>query len=1019
MMSFLLVGFWACDKENDKELTELLLSHDRLELSEGESATVEIKSGNGRYTINIGDKEVATASLIGSNVKIQAQHAGKTEVTVQDSDEQTVVIAVSVNARKTPPAELQLESQKLVLMAKELQGIAITSGNGEYDASSNDNNIATVAIADSQVLISGQQEGSAVITVQDVKSGSTLTVEVTVQAQPVVRLERKSLGLQENKDGKVKISGGLGPYEASSSQEEFATAEVKDGQLIIHAHKEGKSTITVDDTKTGLSAKLDVTVYGQAVVSLERTSLWLTIGDREEVSITDGEGPYEVKSGNTDAAIATLKDGKVVIEAKKEGDATIAVSDKTTGLKAELTVHVKTTTPALALSKASVQMTVGKTEKVTISAGSGTYEVKSLDQNVASVVENGGTISITGKKKGSTSVSVQDVETKDKKSIEVTVDAIAPVTVDLPNITVEVGKTQTVTISGGSGNYSVSVPNAAQASYVSINHTGSSIAITGNTKDKTVLLKVSDTETGDFCNVSVQVVPVAKEIMLSKSTVNVVVGETAEVQITQWNGWKSDPQPADGKVTAAFYFGSTPPSIRITGVSAGSSSVTIEDAAGKTKTISVTIEEPREIELSAATLSLKQDETKTVIISQWNGFKDGGITATAGKWNIAHSFDEPSQTLTITGKKVGETILSIEDAAGKTATLTISVTPVDLALATNVLTLHYGETQKVAIQSWNRGKFSNNLKLDDANCKAEMDWSNSMLPSINITGLVVGSSAVHVSDFAGKTGTINVTIEQVQIATMPTTTTTSTPIEVQVDETKEVRITRWNGKTTGDITKGDDNIDIATSYPNDEYFPTIAITGKSEGSSTVNITDAAGATHSINVTVTAQSGGSTLPGPAVGTPHPKLKANSDGTIVPKVDFDMITDANVVLPEGGRKLTYDWYQTEVTDIITVDCNRVEEIGNGVFELMTGLTTVTMRMVYTVGFRAFMGDTSLQTIECYMPGDYLSGKGAAASFDANAFHNVGHKVTIRIPQGATAAYQEWLKDVLSDVNIEERP
>ena len=79
----------------------LALSMSSVEIKVGESATVEITSGNGSYTVGSSAPSVATASLSGTTITIIGVAAGSAVVTVKDSTTgNSLDISVTVTAAK-------------------------------------------------------------------------------------------------------------------------------------------------------------------------------------------------------------------------------------------------------------------------------------------------------------------------------------------------------------------------------------------------------------------------------------------------------------------------------------------------------------------------------------------------------------------------------------------------------------------------------------------------------------------------------------------------------------------------------------------------------------------------------------------------------------------------------------------------------------------------------------------------------------------------------------------------------
>lgn len=97
LLSILLVGlfFIACDK-NDEPTPKLNFSPASIEVKEEASATVKVSGGTTPYTVKESDKEIATATVTDSEVKITGVKEGKTTIEVTDKKGVKGAIAVTV-----------------------------------------------------------------------------------------------------------------------------------------------------------------------------------------------------------------------------------------------------------------------------------------------------------------------------------------------------------------------------------------------------------------------------------------------------------------------------------------------------------------------------------------------------------------------------------------------------------------------------------------------------------------------------------------------------------------------------------------------------------------------------------------------------------------------------------------------------------------------------------------------------------------------------------------------------------
>ncbi len=168
-------------------------------------------------------------------------------------------------------------------------------------------------------------------------------------------------------------------------------------------------------------------------IQLEKTELILTVKDKAAVAITKGSGKYKVVSSAASTVVSALSaDGKKVeLEAKKEGKADVVVTDtktkKTQTLKVEVLPLVMLDIPEG--NKLEIEQFARKELK--IKTGSGSYEAKSGDENIAlaEVTHPEGkskewVVAIEGKTQGECVVTVTDKKTK--KTVEIAVTVTPP-----------------------------------------------------------------------------------------------------------------------------------------------------------------------------------------------------------------------------------------------------------------------------------------------------------------------------------------------------------------------------------------------------------------------------------------------------------------------------------------------------------------------------------------------------------------------------------------------------------------
>ena len=358
-----------------------------------------------------------------------------------------------------------------------------------YDASSSDNNIATVATTQSQVTITPKGIGSATITVtaSDSEFSATQTISVSVAAQNQAPIAIGTISARTMAVGDISeqidvssnfqdADGDTLIYTVTSSNTSVATvsASVSNAQVTITAVAAGSATITVtasDGKLTGTQViSVNVEEPNRAPVAIGTISArTLKVGDTsEQVDVSsnfqDADGDtltYAVTSNNTSVATVSVSDFQVSLTPVGSGSATITVTASDGVLTATQTISVTVTAASVGNR---VPVTVGTISAQTLSVGGSpvvvdvsgnfqdpdgdtlTYSTSSDNNSVATVSISGSQVSLipVGSGNATITVTASDGVLTATQTISVTVTAAsvgnrAPVaigTISTPTLTV-------------------------------------------------------------------------------------------------------------------------------------------------------------------------------------------------------------------------------------------------------------------------------------------------------------------------------------------------------------------------------------------------------------------------------------------------------------------------------------------------------------------------------------------------------------------------------------------------------
>ncbi|UTW67775.1 T9SS type A sorting domain-containing protein [bacterium SCSIO 12643] len=415
---------------------------------------------------------------------------------------------------------------------------------------------------------------------------------------------------------------------------------------------------------------------------------------------------------------------------------------------------------------------------------------------------NGATIaSITGIAVGTYSVTVTDANgCTDSSSINITQPTtLTAASVVDSNVTCNGFSNggSTVSATGGTTPYSYNWSNTAS--------TASITGVVANTYSVTVTDANGCTSTSS-ATITEPAALVAASVADSNATCNGLSNGGATASATGGTGAYS------------YMWNNAATTASITGVIAGTYSVTVTDANGCTDSTSVIITEP-----AALVASTVVDNNVSC-----NGLADGAATASAtgGTGTYTYTWSTGATTATVTGLAAGTYSVTIVDANGCSANTSITITePAALVVTTTVVS-------NVSCNGVCDGEISANITGGSA--PYSYIWSNGS--AVNpITNLCAGTYTVTVTDANGCTAT------STAIVTEPTVLVVSTTLDANVS---------CNGLADGAATA------IATGGTPSHTFlwntgaATASVTGLAAGTYTVTVTDNNGCTATAALVIT-------------------------------------------------------------------------------------------------------------------------------------------------------------------------
>ena len=388
---------------------------------------------------------------------------------------------------KVAPVSIKLNRETLGLGVGESYGLVktVSPSNATQTVSWSSSN-TSVATVDSNGKVTGKKAGTAFI-IAETYNGKAALCTVTVKSAPTsVKINPDKLTLGCGETYTISESTSSGSY-ANAANLRWATTDSSivsvtktagTNKAVLKANKAGTASIIIT-TYNNKIAVCNVTVK-PAPTSVKTNHASLTLGKGESYTISENtnSGSYanaanlKWSSSNTNVATVTKGSGnKATVKAVGTGSANITIK-LFNGKTATCKVTVKPAPSSVSTNPASLTLGNGESYTISENTNSGTYanaanlKWSSSNTNVATVTKGSGnkaTVKAVGTGTANITIKLYNGKTA---TCKVTVKpAPSSVKLSAASITLNKGKTYTISESTNSGSYA----NAANLKWTSTN----------------------------------------------------------------------------------------------------------------------------------------------------------------------------------------------------------------------------------------------------------------------------------------------------------------------------------------------------------------------------------------------------------------------------------------------------------------------------------------------------------------------------------------------------------------------
>ena len=803
LMLMLAVALTACgggggsSGANPNQAALLTTAGSEVILPTGAARSYQINGGVPPYRVSNSDQSVAIGQISGNTLTIGAVSAGSANINVIDFSGASIAIGVKVGSSvplyTTAPSTLTIG-----VGANVARTFFIGGGGAPYTVEGSDSNVALVQVlSGTQWKITGVARGSTTVNIRDA-AGAEVAVAVTVGA-PELTISPTDLTIPVGLEATAKITGGQPPYRVAGGIPAAITAVVQGDELILKGSLASEMDVSVIDA-AGQTVKIKVTINTTTTsIRLSPSVVSLSENDSQPIQFTifgatgatcvftsDPSFLQPTVAGCANRNTITLETGtrgSRCVTGNTPVLLTVVDANRSVGT-AQITIIDNGTCGNLSVTPSIAQVQTGATAQLVLTGGSGSYVVSSDNPRVATATASGVVVVITGGAvAGNAVITIRDESDVSKVvTLPVTVTASStPALATSPQtLTVPLGASSDVLLSGGSGNYDFAVGNTAVATAAL---SGNKLTITAGTTSGTTTVTVRDR--ADPSRSVVVSVTVTSGTAPVKPLTSSPLAASGFVQETLLFALQNGTAPFKVQVSSPAVATATVvgTNVEVLLRAAGSTTLVVTDANNQTLNIAVTSSQGQAASLRFApsAFEIGEDSDTPVTLTVFGGTPPyRAITSDFTLSNVAVSGNEFTIGLGTRGNRcinpvdaagvyiprgAFDVLLTVVDSGGAFATSTMTIRdngtgapgtcPQPLALSTTAgaaTSILVGNSRTFSI----RGGVppytvaSNNPAVASAALSSQA--------GLSITGLTTGAAIVTIRDAASATSTINVMV---------------------------------------------------------------------------------------------------------------------------------------------------------------------------------------------------------------------------------------------------------------------
>ena len=370
----------------------------------GVASTYAIGGGTPPYVATSSNKSVATVSISGNTLTVNAIGSGTTQVLIFDSTGTSVTSAVTVGSGGSNTALYTTSASAVTMAIGVTSTYAVGGGTPPYVATSSNNSVATVSLNGTTLTVNGIGSGTTQVLVFDA-TGTSVTSAVTVSSggnnTALYTTSASAITLASGATSTYTIGGGSAPYTVSSNHTGVATASVSGATLSINGVAAGTAQVLVFDAM-GANVSIDVTTSqtGGLAIDVQPNGATGNVGDVLQFLVSGGSPAYTVTVNNVSIATVTptsviTSGGSFSATLLNAGSTIVTIVDALGQTKSfvltvsQLSTSLRLSPSALLIGEDSIAPIV-----LNIYGGTAPYRAFTSDQTLSAVSTSGATLTV-------------------------------------------------------------------------------------------------------------------------------------------------------------------------------------------------------------------------------------------------------------------------------------------------------------------------------------------------------------------------------------------------------------------------------------------------------------------------------------------------------------------------------------------------------------------------------------------------------------------------------------------------